>query len=373
MRILIATDAAPPQVNGVVRTYERLAAELEAQSIETVFLTPADFTTVALPFYREIRVALPSMRHARRRIDDLAPDFIHVATEGPVGWMARRVCLSRGQPFTTSYHTKFPEYASAHLGLPADWCYGPARLFHNAGAGTMVATASLSRDLAGRGFKHLLPWTRGVDTDLFRPRDVRLFGSDQPVFLYVGRVSREKNIEAFLGAELPGRKVVVGGGPHLAELARAYPAAHFTGPKTGVDLAKAYASGDVFVFPSRTDTFGLVLLEAMASGLPIAAYPVTGPIDLVANGRTGYLDDDLAVAARKALALDRTAARRHACQFSWRRMADQFVENVERALLRGGPVKAPRRTVLRRVRKLRSIGVQSLQRPRFRRLRPAKI
>jgi glycosyltransferase involved in cell wall biosynthesis len=331
MRILVATDAVTPQVNGVVRTYERLAVELRAQGVEMMFLTPDDFRTITFPAYPEIRLAIPDMRQVRRRIAEIAPDFIHVATEGPVGWMARNVCLAAGRPFTTSYHTKFPEYASALLGLPAAWCYAAARYFHNAGAGTMVATPSLANELIRRGFDRVMPWTRGVDTELFRPYDIRMFGNRKPVFMYVGRVSREKNIEKFLDADMPGIKVVVGSGPHLPTLQRCYPDAVFTGAKSGEDLARHYASADVFVFPSRTDTFGLVLLEAMASGLPIAAYPVTGPIDLVRNGLTGCLDEDLGRAARNALALDRNAARMHACTFSWQRTASMFVDNIHRA------------------------------------------
>jgi glycosyltransferase involved in cell wall biosynthesis len=331
MRILVATDAASPQVNGVVRTYERLSRELAATGVEMLFLTPADFRTVSFPAYPEIRLALPDRAVVRRRLETLKPDFVHIATEGPVGWMTRSVCRSQSRPFTTSYHTRFPEYAAAIFGLPARWCYAPARLFHSSGVGTMVATKSLADDLARRGFKRLLPWTRGVDTDVFRPRDVRLFGSDRPVFLYVGRASREKNIEAFLSADLPGLKVVVGNGPHLDTLRRRYPDTVFTGPKSGEELACHYASADVFVFPSRTDTFGLVLLEAMASGLPVAAFPVTGPIDLVRHGETGILDEDLARAAIKALALDRQAARAHASTFSWRQAAELFVDNIHRA------------------------------------------
>lgn len=327
MRILIATDAAAPQVNGVVRTYERLAQELRAQGVETVFLTPADFRTFACPGYGEIRLALPNFAAARRRIERLRPDLIHIATEGPVGWMARAACLTERRPFTTSYHTKFPEYGAALLGLPLDLTYRFVRHFHDAGAGVMASTPSLAESLRRRGFKRLLAWTRGVDTELFRPRDVRLFGAG-PVFLYVGRVSREKNIGAFLDAGLPGRKVVVGGGPLLASLKRDYRDVIFTGPKSGEELAHCYASADVFVFPSRTDTFGLVQLEAMASGLPVAAYPVTGPLDVVKQNESGVLNDDLATAAIAALDLDRDAARAHALTFSWSRAAEMFLDNI---------------------------------------------
>jgi glycosyltransferase involved in cell wall biosynthesis len=328
MRILVATDAWHPQVNGVVRTYERLAREARAQGTEVVFLSPSEFASLPCPSYPSIRLAIPNWKRAGELIEAARPDFIHVATEGPVGLMARSFCLRGKRPFTTSYHTKFPEYAAALLSIPPSWCFSLLRRFHNAGSGMMVATQSLRTELRRRGFKRLMPWTRGVDTDLYHPRDVRLFGSDQPVFLYVGRVSKEKNIEAFLEADMPGLKIVVGGGPHLAVLKQRFPQVIFTGPKTGEDLAAHYASADVFVFPSRTDTFGLVLLEAMASGVPIAAYPVTGPVDVVSRGLSGVLDEDLGKAARMALTLDRTKVREDAFRFTWAKAAELFLNNI---------------------------------------------
>lgn len=331
MRILIATDAAPPQVNGVVTTYTRLSAELRRRGIAVDFLAPDAFRTVALPGYREIRLALAGRSAVRRHLDRSAPDFVHIATEGPIGWAARAVCLASRRAFTTSYHTKLPEYGSSYLGIPSSCGYAIARRFHNASQGTMVATRSLSTDLAARGFMRLLPWSRGVDTAHFRPRDDRIWGADRPVFIYVGRIAREKNLEAFLDLELPGRKVLVGDGPHLAALRQRYPDAIFTGPKSGDELVRHYASADVFVFPSRSDTFGLVLLEAMACGLPVAAYPVTGPIDVVRHGVTGILDPDLGSAAHRALSLDREVTRAHALTFSWAHAADQFLANVETA------------------------------------------
>jgi glycosyltransferase involved in cell wall biosynthesis len=328
MRILIATDAWHPQVNGVVRTYERLASEARTQGADLVFLSPSEFPSLPCPAYRSIRLAIPNRKRARELIEAARADFIHVATEGPVGVMARSFCLRNNRPFTTAYHTKFPEYASALLSIPPSWCYAVLKRFHNAGAGTMVATPSLGVELRRRGFERLMPWTRGVDTERFHPRNVRLFGSDRPVFLYVGRVSKEKNIEAFLEAEVPGKKVVVGGGPHLPALKGRFPDVTFTGPKTGEDLARAYASADVFVFPSRTDTFGLVLLEAMASGVPVAAYPVTGPIDVVGEGVSGCLDEDLGKAARAALRLDRAKVRADAFRFTWTTAAELFLDNI---------------------------------------------
>ena len=243
-------------------------------------MTPAEFYTIPAPTYPEISLSLPRFGHLRRRFASSCPDAVHIATEGPVGLMARAYCLARKMPFTTSFHTKFPEYLLPRFGVPEAWTYALLRRFHNAGAGVMVATPSLAHDLAARGFDRILPWTRGVDTNLFVPSRARVFG-DGPVFVCVGRVAVEKNIAAFLDLDLPGRKVVVGDGPQLGELASRYPDVLFTGRRTGQDLVHCYASGDVFVLPSRTETFGIVQLEAMACGLPIAGFPVTGPIDVV--------------------------------------------------------------------------------------------
>lgn len=330
MRILIATDAWRPQVNGVARTLGQLAEELPGLGVQPIYLTPEHFRCVPLPGYPDLRLALPGRGAVERFVASAAPDVIHIATEGPIGWAVRRYCLSRGRPFTTSYHTKFPEYARRILGLPESWIYRLERRFHDPSAGIMVATPSLETELRRRGFKRLMRWSRGVDTALFKPRQVRPRWS-RPVFLYVGRVSPEKNIEAFLDAPIAGIKVVVGDGPSLAALRRAYPEVVFTGRKTGAELAAAYAAADVFVFPSRTDTFGLVLLEALASGLPVAAYPVTGPVDIVEHGVDGILDQDLARAAREALHLDRDAARAKAKRFSWQASAEQFLVNIRNA------------------------------------------
>lgn len=327
MKVLVATDAWHPQVNGVVCTYERLAKEVAKRGLELHFLTPQDFRTFPCPTYPEIRLALARPRKVARLIEEIAPDFIHIATEGPVGLMTRRYCITRKRPFTTSYHTRFPEYVSARLPVPLSLGYAMERWFHGRAAGTFVATPSLAEQLKEEGFERLMYWSRGVDTDLFRPREARLFGNDN-VFLYVGRIAVEKNIEAFLSLDLPGKKVLTGGGPQAAELAKKYPDAIFTGPKHGEELAEIYASADVFVFPSLTDTFGLVLLEAMASGVPVAAYPVCGPKDVVTDPAAGVLDDDLRRAALQALELDGEAAREHALKFSWESSAGQFLENV---------------------------------------------
>ncbi len=331
-RILVATDAWRPQTNGVVRTYENLGTHLDLMGIELIMLAPDQFRTVPCPTYPEIRLALPGMAHVARQIENSACDAVHIATEGPIGWMARAYCLQRRRPFTTSFHTRYAEYIQARFGIALDWTYALQRHFHNSGAGMLVSSDSVARELTRRGFERILPWTRGVDTSLFRPRADRIFGESGPVFLYVGRVAIEKNIESFLQLDLPGRKVVVGGGPLLDTLRARYPEAVFTGPKYGDDLARCYASADVFVFPSRTDTFGVVLLEAMASGVPIAAYPVPGPQDHVPSHVAGVLDADLRQAALAALTLDRATVRTHALGYSWDAAARMFVQGIERAL-----------------------------------------
>lgn len=331
MRILLATDAWAPQINGVVRTYQRLAHELRALGSELVVIGPENFRCVPCPSYPEIGLALPDQRHCAELIEAAGVDAIHIATEGPVGWMARTYCRRRRLPFTTSFHTRFADYVSARWPVPESWVYAVQRRFHRPSAGVMVATQSLAADLSHRGFDRLLPWTRGVDTEVFRPRPVRLFG-EGPVFLYAGRVAVEKNLDAFLGLDLPGVKVVVGDGPQLAELEARYPAAIFTGVREGTELADCYASADVFVFPSLTDTFGMVMLEAMACGVPVAAYPVIGPKDLVMPGVSGVLSDDLRAATLGALALDRARVRQAALAFTWEAAAKLFMANIESAL-----------------------------------------
>ncbi|MEW5963992.1 MAG: glycosyltransferase family 1 protein [Pseudomonadota bacterium] len=327
MRVLVATDAWRPQINGVVHTYLHLVDAVRPLGAELELLTPDDYATVPCPMYSEIRLAVPGYCLTARRIEDTHPDAIHIATEGPIGWMTRRWCRANGMPYTTSFHTRFPEYLWGRFGVPSSLVYAFERRFHNTGAGMMVATHSLAVDLQSRGFENIRPWTRGVDTRRFRPAPVRHFGAD-PVFLYVGRVAREKNLEAFLSLDLPGRKVVVGTGPEAPRLATRFPDAFFAGRKSAAELADCYASADVFVFPSRTDTFGIVLLEAMASGLPIAAFPVTGPIDIVSPGVTGILDEDLARAAMAAMGLDRNRIRAEAERFSWDTAARQFLANL---------------------------------------------
>jgi glycosyltransferase involved in cell wall biosynthesis len=329
MRILISTDAWAPQVNGVVRTLETLGGELERLGHQVRFVTPQGFRTVPMPTYPEIRLALFARRAVGRVIDAFKPDAIHIATEGPLGLATRRNCMRRGLSFTTSFHTRFPEYIYARFGIPPALPYAGLRWFHGPATAVMVATRTLERDLDARGFKNLRLWSRGVDVELFKPGAKDWLDLPRPVFLYVGRVAIEKSVEDFLKLDLPGSKMVVGDGPQLAELRVKYPQVRFTGPKFGPELARYYAASDVFVFPSRTDTFGLVVLEALASGLPVAAYPVQGPNDIIgANTVVGALSEDLGAAARQALTLDGGACRRFALDFSWDACARQFLTNL---------------------------------------------
>jgi 1,2-diacylglycerol 3-alpha-glucosyltransferase/glucuronosyltransferase len=328
MRVLIATDAWHPQVNGVVRTLTSLARAAATLGAEIEFLTPQGFPSVGVPTYPGLRVALPNRREIEKRIEAVAPDAIHIATEGPIGWSARAYCRRRKLAFTTSYTTRFPEYISVRTGLPTAVGYAVLRYFHNAGAMTMVATNSLKQELAARGFKKLGFWTRGVDTELFRPDEPAQLDLPRPIFMTVGRVAVEKNLEAFLSLDLPGSMVVVGDGPQKAELERRFPKAKFLGEKTGKDLTSHIAAADVFVFPSLTDTFGVVQLEALACGTPVAAYPVTGPLDVIADHPIGALDRDLRSACLRALTMSRETCRSFALERSWENSARQFIGNL---------------------------------------------
>lgn len=342
-RLLVVTDAWRPQINGVVRSLERLAEELEKADLTVEFLTPLEFRTLPMPTYPEIRLSLTHGWAIRRRIERARPDYIHIATEGPLGLMARRAALDiRAPGYTTSYHTRFPEYLSARLPVPQSWTYAALRRFHNAGLACMVATETLEQDLAGRGFRNLMRWSRGVDTTLFHPRDTAVYDLPRPIFLNVGRVAVEKNLEAFLDLDLPGSKVVIGDGPQLGELKRRYPKVHFLGPKTGEDLAAHYADADVFVFPSLTDTFGNVVVEALASGLPVAAFPVMGPIDIVGSTDGGVLSNDLREACLGALRIAREDAIEVAHRFDWSVSAAQFRRNIEAAQERRRAMQAAR-------------------------------
>jgi len=330
MRILIATDAWRPQVNGVVSTLEQMTRAASAFGTTFDFLTPLGMWTAPMPTYPDIRIALARPAEIRERIEELAPDHVHIATEGPIGWLARRHCLRTGRIFTTSYHTRFPEYIWTRTRLPERLTYAGLRYFHRRAAAVMAPTPTIAADLTRRGFPRLRLWTRGVDHTLFRPRQTRPLDMPRPIFLSVGRVAVEKNLEAFLALDLPGSKVIVGDGPARASLARRYPAAHFIGALRGEALAETYAGADVFVFPSRTDTFGIVLVEAMASGLPVAAFPAPGPIDVVGR-EAGVLDENLRSACLRALAIPREAAREYSLKFTWEESARQFLDNVAAA------------------------------------------
>jgi glycosyltransferase involved in cell wall biosynthesis len=333
MRILIATDAWHPQVNGVVRTLTSLARSAAALGADIDFLTPEGFPSMALPTYPGLRVALPNRREIARRIEAAAPDAIHIATEGPIGWAARAYCRRRKLAFTTSYTTRFPEYIAVRSIIPASLSYAVLRHFHAAASMTMIATASLRQELAARGFKKLGSWGRGVDTELFKPEDPVELDLPRPIFMTMGRVAVEKNLEAFLSLNLPGSKVVIGDGPQRAELQRRYPKVRFLevrflGEKTGQDLPRHLAAADVFVFPSLTDTFGVVQLEALACGTPVAAFPVTGPLDVIADHPVGALDADLRSACIRALSMSREACRSFALERSWENSARQFIGNL---------------------------------------------
>ena len=330
-RITIVTDAWYPQVNGVVRSIENTNIELGRMGIDVSMVTPKNFRNVPCPTYPEIRLSIASYRTVASRIEQSRPDAVHIATEGPLGLKARRWCLRNGIPFSTSYHTRFPEYVAARFPVPVRWLQAFVRWFHNAGNGCMVATASLERELAKLGLRNLLRWSRGIDQSLFHPMPLEEtpFGLQRPIFITVGRVAVEKNLPAFLDLDLPGSKVVVGDGPARADLQARYPDVLFTGMKTGEDLARAYAQADVFVFPSKTDTFGNTILEALASGVPVAAYPVTGPIDIIEEGtRAGVLDEDLRKACLAALQCRREDARALARKFTWEAASRQFLDNL---------------------------------------------
>ena len=337
MRIMLASDAWEPQVNGVVRTLTRVVSELEAMGHTVEVIHPGQFKTFPLPTYAEIKVAIGVYEPVQERFKAFEPEAVHIATEGPIGLAARRICVEWKLPFTTSYHTRFPEYVSARLPLPLAAGYAYMKWFHKPSGRLMVATPTMREELSRHGFRNISAWSRGVDTEQFHPRregEPDIFeGLARPIFLNVGRVAVEKNIEAFVALDLPGTKVVVGPGPQLDELKAKYPEVVFKGPKSGAELAAHYACADVFVFPSLTDTFGLVILEAMAAGTPVAAYPAPGPIDLIPGSAAGVLaltaTEGLREACILALDLDRARVRAFAETFSWRACAEDFVKNLQ--------------------------------------------
>ncbi len=351
--LLIATDAWHPQVNGVVRTYDTLAHHLKKQGVEVHIIEPSLFYTVPMPGYSEIRLSLVFSAQLAPLVDKIKPDHIHIATEGPIGIAMRRYCIRNTIPFTTAFHTKFPEYLEARTLIPSDLSYYFIRQFHEASSGVIVSTNSLKKSLESKGFKNLYLWPKAVDLELFRPKreqktrvldqilafsEQKMASSDPnldvsknpPIFLYVGRVAIEKNLEAFLDLDLPGLKIVVGEGPLKEELEKKYPTVYFVGAKTGEELADWYNSADVFVFPSLTDTYGNVILEALACGVPVAAFPVTGPIDIIDNNTTGCLNWDLKQAIQDALKLDKKVCRASAEKNSWEKVTQAFLDILKK-------------------------------------------
>ncbi|MEZ5786979.1 MAG: glycosyltransferase family 1 protein [Xanthobacteraceae bacterium] len=335
MRVLIATDAWHPQVNGVVRTLTSLAKAARVLDVTVDFLTPEGFSSFPLPTYPGIRIALCGPGEIARRVERIRPNAIHIATEGPIGYGARAYCRRRGRPFTTSFTTRFPEYIAARAPIPESLTYAVLRRFHAAAAVTMVSTPSLMSALTQRGFRNLGMWTRGVDTDIFHPDCATDLPFPRPIFMTAGRIAVEKNLDAFLSLDLPGTKIVIGEGPHEAELRRRHPEAKFLGLQSAEVLAAHLAAADVFVFPSLTDTFGVVQLEALACGTPVAAFPVTGPKDVIGDSPVGVLHHDLRTACLAALNLSRKACRDFALARGWERSAQQFIGHAERAAVNG--------------------------------------
>ena len=334
--ILIVTDAWHPQVNGVVRALEKLAKHLRAKGFKVEFLEPSGFRTFPLPTYKEIRISFAGPRKIKARIEAIAPDYIHIATEGPLGILARNYCVKNNLAFSTSFHTQYPEYLRARLPVSLKFSYSILRWFHRAAKHCLVTSKTVADRLEHWGFENIANWSLGVDLETFNPKfrdkSAPEFNLPGPIYLYVGRIAVEKNPEAFLKLDLPGSKVVVGDGPLRTQLQEKYKDVLFVGAKHGKELSKFYASADCFVFPSRTDTFGLVLLEAMASGIPVAAFPVQGPLDVIGDGGAGVLDEDLAVAAQRAVKIPRQVCRTYASQFTWEASAEQFLANLPAAM-----------------------------------------
>ncbi|MEA1890975.1 MAG: glycosyltransferase family 1 protein [Pseudomonadota bacterium] len=328
MKIAIVTDAWSPQINGVVITLKQTLAQLTKLGHQVAVFNPSDFLTFPMPGYPEIRLSWLPGRKLGRMLDAFNADAIHVSTEGPLGQAARRYCLKNRLNFTTAYHTRFPEYLRLRLPIPFSLSYGYMRRFHNSASATMVATPSLERELRARGFTNLRRWSRGVDIDLFQPQNESHFSGDRPIAVFLGRVAVEKNIKAYLDLDITATKYIIGDGPEMDILKKQYPDAHFVGYKTGEDLVAHLASADVMVFPSLTDTFGLVLLEAMACGVPVAAYPVTGPKDIIENGINGWVDGDLAYAVEQALNVSPQRCKSYAEKHSWERATNQFLSNL---------------------------------------------
>lgn len=332
-RIAIVTDAWHPQINGVVRVLETLRAKLTERGHAVEVIAPDGFVTMPCPTYPEIPLALLPGRRLARRLAQWRPDALHIATEGPLGIAAKTWCTRHKRPFTSAYHTKFPEYVHARTRLPLDWLYARMRRFHGGSAAVLAPSQSVYRELTAKGFANARPWAHGVDADVFKPRGEDFLDLPRPIHLFVGRVAVEKNLAAFLALDLPGSQVVVGNGPQRDELMRAFPKVHFKIARGDGELARYFSAADVFVFPSRTDTFGLTMLESLACGVPVAAFPVTGPLDVLGLGGAGEtpvgcLDDDLTAAIEGARNKDPAACRDYALRFTWEQVADQFVGHL---------------------------------------------
>jgi glycosyltransferase involved in cell wall biosynthesis len=325
MRVQVVTDAWSPQVNGVVTTLKKVGDGLQLMGHTVDFVTPELFRSFPCPTYPEIKLSVMPYRKLSRAIERFRPDALHIATEGPLGIAARRYCVKHGLSFTTAFHTRFPEYVQARTAIPASLTYRWLQHFHKPSKALMVPTPAVRRDLQDRGFSNTVSWTHGVDTETFSTGERELFRDQRPIFLYVGRVAVEKNIEAFLALDLPGTKWVVGEGPQRAKLESRYSSVRFSGIKSARELARYYRGADVLVFPSLTDTFGLVMLEALACGTPVAAFPVMGPIDVIGESGVGVLDTNLRRACLRALDVPRTTARKYAEQFGWERSVSQFL------------------------------------------------
>ena len=329
MKIMIVTDAWAPQINGVVTTLEKMGEELNKVGNKVKYITPEGFKTFPCPSYPSIRLAILPDKRVAELLEEFQPEAIHIATEGPLGKAARKYCIKKNIKFTTSYHTQFPEYVRLRAPIPLSWTYKYLNNFHKKAVRTLVPTPSQQQRLIDRNFTNVKVWSRGVDTELFQPREKSFIEAKRPISMYMGRVAVEKNIEAFLDLDLPGTKYIVGDGPDLEMLKKKYPDTVFTGFKRGVELSEYLAAADVFVFPSLTDTFGLVMLEAMACGVPVAAFPVTGPIDVIKQGVTGVHNEDLKEAITQALKLNPEDCIEYARHNSWAQCANIFFNHLE--------------------------------------------
>jgi glycosyltransferase involved in cell wall biosynthesis len=330
LKIAFITDAWYPQINGVVTTIENTCKTIRDQGEDVLLITPDQFTTIPCPTYPSIKLSIFCYPKVKQLLDNFSPDRIHIATEGPLGLAARKYCLKHKLAFTTSFHTLFAEYVNLRLKTPVSWGYRLLHWFHKPASQIMVATAQVETNLVTRGFNkdQFVRWSRGVDTDRFKPRDKNFLKYPRPISMYVGRVAVEKNLEAFLSLPIVGTKVVVGDGPQLNTLKKNFPAVVFTGFETGMSLAKTMAAADIFVFPSRTDTFGIVMLDALACGVPVAAYPVQGPIDVLIDNHTGCMRENLQEAFYNALELNGEDCRQQALNYSWQNCSAQFLKNL---------------------------------------------